>query len=708
MPDPVVSIRRLVKRYGAFEALAGVDLDIRAGEIFALLGPNGAGKTTLISIVAGLVRATAGEVTVLGHDVVRDHRAARAVLGVVPQEINFDPFFTVEEALRLQAGYFGVRLSEARLVELLSALDLSAKRKANTRTLSGGMKRRLLIGKALAHEPRVVFLDEPTAGVDVELRQSLWRYVRLLRERGTTIVLTTHYLDEAEELADRVGVIDRGRLLVVDDKTALMRRHASKSLRVALEAPVAALPPGLAALGAELAAGRAGGDAGGLAGRLLRPGALRLRRGRPARAGRGDAAHEPGGRLRAAPARRARAAGGGRAVNGFGLRTLLEKEIRRFLRVPGQTLLSPIVTTALYFVVFGVSLGSRLREVEGVPYARFIVPGLVALGVVSNAFLNAASSLFVMKLQGTVVDLLLSPLGPGEILTGFVGAAALRGLLVGAVTWLVAAAFTGFGLAHPLFALAMVALLAVAFGALGFMTAVWATTFEQVNFFPTFVITPLTFLGGVFYSVKMLPAGLLHLTLFNPVFYLVDGLRYGMLGLSDAPPWAGLAIAAVLAGGRAGGRPRHAAERVPAAGLSASAPRPRSRSSPVGRIPRRLHAPVRSACSRSPLAPALLLATAGCKRSRSRGGPAFASARRTLRRCRPAPAPAPGPAPARPRPLPAPRQASSRRATLRSVARRGPLRRPRARCRTTTRPPALPPAAPWPSRTRASPPVRPA
>ncbi len=232
---------------------------------------------------------------------------------------------------------------------------------------------------------------------------------------------------------------------------------------------------------------------------------------------------------------------------GLGLRTLLEKEIRRFLRVPGQTLLSPIVTTSLYFVVFGVSLGSRLREIEGVPYARFIVPGLITLGVVSNAFLNAASSLFVMKLQGTVVDLLLAPLGHAEILAGFVGAAALRGLLVGLVTWLVAALFTGFGLAHPLFALLMLALVAIAFATLGFMTAVWASSFEQVNFFPTFIITPLTFLGGVFYSAKMLPAGLLHLTLMNPIFYVVDGVRFAMLGLSDAAPLTGFLFVLALA-----------------------------------------------------------------------------------------------------------------------------------------------------------------
>jgi len=240
-------------------------------------------------------------------------------------------------------------------------------------------------------------------------------------------------------------------------------------------------------------------------------------------------------------------------VIGLGLRTLLEKEIRRFLRVPGQTLLSPIVTTTLYFVVFGYSLGSRLADVEGVPYVRFIAPGLVALGVISNAYLNTASSLFVMKLQGTMVDLLVTPLTHAEVLGGFVAAAVLRGLLVGGVMWLVAGAFSGLAVAHPLFALAMVLLAAVAFASLGFMTAVWASSFEQINFIPTFIITPLTFLGGVFYSVTMLSPGLRALTLANPVFYMVDGLRYGLLGISDAPPVVGLTILLGLAVGAVGG-----------------------------------------------------------------------------------------------------------------------------------------------------------
>jgi ABC-2 type transport system ATP-binding protein len=255
--DPVVSLRGVSKRFGALVALDGVDLEVRPGEIFALLGPNGAGKTTLISIVAGLLRATTGEVRVLGKDVVRDYRFTRRAIGLVPQELNFDPFFTVEETLRIQAGYFGVRLTEERLVELLDALDLVAKRRTNSRALSGGMKRRLLIGKALVHDPRVLFLDEPTAGVDVELRHALWRYVRTLRSRGTTIVLTTHYLEEAEELADRVAVIDCGRLVVVEDKGTLLSRHGTRTLRLALASPVSAPPAALVAVGARLADGGA-------------------------------------------------------------------------------------------------------------------------------------------------------------------------------------------------------------------------------------------------------------------------------------------------------------------------------------------------------------------------------------------------------------------------------------------------------------------
>ena len=257
-PPAAVETEDLHKRYGELTALGGVSLTIQAGEIFALLGPNGAGKTTWISVVCGLVRASAGRARVLGHDVVQDSIAARKLVGLVPQEVNFDPFFTPREVLAFQMGYYGQRPDAARIDEVLRALDLGAKADTNTRALSGGMKRRLLIGKALVHRPRVVFLDEPTAGVDVVLRRDLWNYVRQLREQGTTIVLTTHYLEEAEALADRVAVIDHGKLVGLDTTAAMLARFGRKQIRVRLTAPLGvaagaaapALPAWLADLGA--------------------------------------------------------------------------------------------------------------------------------------------------------------------------------------------------------------------------------------------------------------------------------------------------------------------------------------------------------------------------------------------------------------------------------------------------------------------------
>ncbi len=234
-------------------------------------------------------------------------------------------------------------------------------------------------------------------------------------------------------------------------------------------------------------------------------------------------------------------------MNSLGLRTLLSKEIRRFLRVPGQTVLSPLISTSLYFVVFGVSLGGRVEEVTGHPYLPFIVPGLVFLGMANNAFLNSSSSLFIMKIQGTVVDLLVAPLGPGEILLGFVGGAMVRGLLVGLLTWGVALIFTPLQLVHPAATLLFLLGTAYVFSVLGLIAAVWAEKFEQINFFPTFVMLPLTFLGGVFYSVKQLPEPWHTVSLFNPMVYMVEGLRYGMLGSSVFPPLLGGALLGALA-----------------------------------------------------------------------------------------------------------------------------------------------------------------
>ena len=242
MTPPVLDVENLVKRYRDVVALDGVSLTIGAGEIFALLGPNGAGKTTLIGAVCGLVKKTSGRIRLFGTDLDVDPLGPRFQVGLVPQEVNFDPFFTVSESLRIQLGYYGRPPDELRISEVLEALDLTAKANAQTRALSGGMKRRLLIAKALVHRPKLVFLDEPTAGVDVELRRDLWTYVRKLRGEGTTVVLTTHYLEEAEELADRVGIINEGRLLLVEDKRALMQRMGEKRLVVGFATAVERVP----------------------------------------------------------------------------------------------------------------------------------------------------------------------------------------------------------------------------------------------------------------------------------------------------------------------------------------------------------------------------------------------------------------------------------------------------------------------------------
>jgi ABC-2 type transport system permease protein len=234
-------------------------------------------------------------------------------------------------------------------------------------------------------------------------------------------------------------------------------------------------------------------------------------------------------------------------MNASGLKTLFSKEVRRFLRVPGQTVLSPLISTTLYFVVFGVSLGGRMEEATGQPYLPFIVPGLVFLGLANNAFLNTSSSLFIMKIQGTIVDLLVAPMGPGELLLGFVGGGMVRGLAVGLLTWAVALVFAGFQLAHPLVTFAFLLGTAYVFSVLGLVTAVWAEKFEQINFFPTFVMLPLTFLGGVFYSINRLPEPWRTISHFNPMVYMVEGLRYGMLGTSALPPGVGGLMLALLA-----------------------------------------------------------------------------------------------------------------------------------------------------------------
>lgn len=256
MIKPILSIRGLTKTYrNGPRALDSVDLDIRKGEIFALLGPNGAGKTTLIGAVCGLVRPSGGTIHAFGHDLSRDWRAARARIGLVPQELATDMFESVWSAIAYSQGLFGKAHDPARLEEILRSLSLWDKKDAQIRALSGGMKRRVLIAKALAHEPELLFLDEPTAGVDVELRRGMWDQIAALKERGVTIILTTHYIEEAEEMADRVGIIQGGRILMVDEKRAMMERLGTTEAVIELAAPLAAVPEALAGFGVELSAG---------------------------------------------------------------------------------------------------------------------------------------------------------------------------------------------------------------------------------------------------------------------------------------------------------------------------------------------------------------------------------------------------------------------------------------------------------------------
>jgi ABC-2 type transport system ATP-binding protein len=251
----VIEIKGLTKTYkSGLKALDAVDLSISRGEIFALLGPNGAGKTTMISIVCGIVTPTSGTVAAAGHDIQSDYRKARSAIGLVPQELTTDAFETVWATVTLSRGLFGKAPNKAFIEQLLKDLSLWDKKDSKIMTLSGGMKRRVMIAKALSHEPDILFLDEPTAGVDVELRKDMWAMVRKLRERGVTIILTTHYIEEAEEMADRVGVILKGRLVLVEEKTALMKKLGRKTLTLQLQEPLAALPPELSEWTLELKA----------------------------------------------------------------------------------------------------------------------------------------------------------------------------------------------------------------------------------------------------------------------------------------------------------------------------------------------------------------------------------------------------------------------------------------------------------------------
>ena len=419
------------------QALAGVDLAVEQGEFFGLLGPNGAGKTTLISILAGLTRADRGTRAHAGHDVVTDYRAARRMLGVVPQELVFDPFFTVRETLRIQSGYFGLRDNDAWIDEILHHLDLTSKADANMRSLSGGMKRRVLVGQALVHKPPVIVLDEPTAGVDVELRQSLWAFIRKLNRDGHTIILTTHYLEEAEALCDAhrdaEGGPRRRARHHAEPAVALRRAHGAarraRACRRRGARACCAQEPARIYLGArplrrarEPARGAARARASrSTSSRCRRPTSSRCscaswRRGATAAM---HAAHaEAAGRMRAGHAARLADA----ALQGAA--ALLEGEL------PDDP--APVLTALLYLLIFSHVLEARVAVFDGkVRYTAFLIPGLVMMSVLQNAFANSSSSLIQSKITGNLIFVLLPPLSPLELFAAYVLGAMVRGLVVG-------------------------------------------------------------------------------------------------------------------------------------------------------------------------------------------------------------------------------------------------------------------------------------
>ncbi|KAF1056243.1 MAG: putative ABC transporter ATP-binding protein YadG [Burkholderia gladioli] len=516
-----IEIRNVKKRYQSLQALKGVSLSVEEGAFFGLLGPNGAGKTTLISILAGLARADEGSISVRGHDVVADFRGARRALGVVPQELVFDPFFSVRETLRIQSGYFGLRRNDDWIDEVMANLDLTEKADTNMRALSGGMKRRVLVAQALVHRPPVIVLDDPTAGVDVELRQTLWKFISRLNREGHTIVLTTHYLEEAESLCDRIAMLRRGEVV------ALERTCAAAPLRRA-----AALPAPVAGRAADRTA-RAGERAGAVRRARASAAAHQLRRGRTDPVGlprgglrvRGDrgAQGRPRGRVRPGD-ERSRC---GRGVGMSGFRTLFYKEMLWFWKVSFQTVLAPVVTALLYLTIFGHALSGRVNVYPGVEYVSFLVPGLVMMSVLQNAFANSSSSLIQSKITGNLVFMLLPPLSYADIFGAYVLAVVVRGLAVGLGVFVVTIWFVPVGFTSQLFIVLFALFGSAILGTLGLIAGIVAEKFDQLAAFQNFLIMPLTFLSGVFYSTHSLPPMWREISRLNPFFYMIDGFRYG-------------------------------------------------------------------------------------------------------------------------------------------------------------------------------------
>ena len=479
--------------------------------------------------------------------------------GVVPQELVFDPFFNVREALRIQSGYFGVRNNDAWIDELLDSLGLADKADANMRQLSGGMKRRVLVAQALVHKPPVIVLDEPTAGVDVELRQTLWQFIARLNKQGHTVLLTTHYLEEAEALCGRIAMLKSGRVVALERTSELLKAASSNVLRFKLDGE---LP-------------REFEDKARVTGRIvqlpahdaheierylavIRQAGLRVEDVEIRKADLEDVfldvMSKHGGKASAAAtspvanvdsvrgAAREASAGGPFLMTGW--RTLFYKEVLRFWKVGFQTVAAPVLTAVLYMLIFGHVLQDHVKVYDKISYTAFLVPGLVMMSVLQNAFANSSSSLVQSKIMGSLVFVLLTPLSHWSWFFAYVGSSVVRGLVVGLGVFVVTALFGQPGFVAPQWILVFAVLGAAMLGALGLIAGLWAEKFDQMAAFQNFIIMPMTFLSGVFYSIHSLPPFWQEVSHLNPFFYMIDGFRYGFFGVSDVSPWLSLGIVA--------------------------------------------------------------------------------------------------------------------------------------------------------------------
>jgi ABC-type multidrug transport system ATPase subunit/ABC-type polysaccharide/polyol phosphate export permease len=530
---PAIQINNIHKSYGGLQALKGIDLTIAQGEFFALLGPNGAGKSTLISILAGLIKPSAGDISVMGFDVVTQYQQARQLLGIVPQELVFDPFFNVREMLRFQAGYFGRGPeNDVWVDEILEGLGLTEKAHVNMRKLSGGMKRRALIAQALAHKPPVIVLDEPTAGVDVELRQMMWTFIKKLNNEGHTIILTTHYLEEAETLCSRVGMMKQGEIVALDSTANLLNKFAGKQLRLTLGD--IALPANIQTLLRNQENGIytfALNDMAQIELVLssLRSADIKVIDMQLNEADLEDVFMSLVGQSPVSKSFR-------------GPWTLLKKELLRFWRVAFQTVAAPVITALLYLLIFSHALESHVHVYDGVPYTSFLVPGLIMMSVLQNAFANSSSSLIQSKVMGNLVFVLLTPLTHLQFFIAFLFAAIIRGLVVGLCIYLVAMWFVDIHVTNFWMVFAFALLGSGLLGTFGIIAGIWADRFDQMAAFQNFIIMPLSFLSGVFYSIHSLPPFWQRLSQLNPFFYMIDGFRYGFFGKGDVSPLISLSI----------------------------------------------------------------------------------------------------------------------------------------------------------------------